>query len=117
MNTSASKTPLEHEDRISVTVPPFPPVQGEREETAALSSGATSMCIEATVEGAIADVASGADSIPKSRQAGRSAPADRLPVRFTAVARADVNEPGTIVPRRCDGRPKDQRICPQADPK
>ena len=61
-------------------------------------------------------IAPGADSIPKSSQAVRSAPADLTPMRFTWIPRADVNEPGTIVPRRCDGRPKDQRICPQAEP-
>ena len=52
----------------------------------------------------------------KSSQASRSAPADRRPVRFTWIARSDVNEPGTIGPRRCDGRPEDPRHCPPAEP-
>ena len=98
-----------------LTFPPFQ-VQGEREETAALSSCATSMFIEANVEVIVADVSRGADSIPKSSQAVRSAQADLPPMRFTWVPRSDVNEPGAIGPRRCDGRPKDQRICPQAEP-
>ena len=66
----------------------------------ALSSCATYMFIEANVEVIVADVSSGADSIPKSSQAGRSAPADLPPMRFTWLPRADVNEPGTIGPRR-----------------
>ena len=37
-------------------------------------------------------------------------------MRFTWIDRCDVNEPGTIVPRRCDVRPEDQRVCPQAEP-
>ena len=97
-----------------MTFPPFQ-VQGEREETAALSSCATSMFIEAHVEVIVADISRGADSIPKSSQAGRSAQADRPPMRFTWIDRCDVNEPGTIVPRRGDGRPTDPRICPQAE--
>ena len=36
---------------------------------------------------------------------------------FTWLPQADVNEPGTTRPRGCDGRPTDQRICPQAKPK
>ena len=75
------------------------------------------MFIEAHVEGVVAEVSRGADSIPKSRQAVRSAQADLPPMRFTWIPRSDVNEPGTIVPRRCAVRPKDQRICPQAEPK
>ena len=98
-----------------MTFPPFQ-VQGEREETAALSSCATSMFMEANVEVIVADVSRGADSIPKSSQAVRLAPANRPPMRFTWVPRSDVNEPGAIGPRRCDGRPTDQRICPQAEP-
>ncbi len=74
------------------------------------------MILEATVVGVTATVSTGADSIPKSRQASRSAPADLLPVRFTWLPRADVNEPGTIGPRRCAGRPEDPRICPQVEP-
>ena len=81
-----------------------------------MRSCATDMFIEAHVEVIVADVSRGADAIPKSRQAVRSAPADRPPMRFTWIDRCDVNEPGTIVPRRCDVRPEDQRVCPQAEP-
>ena len=55
---------------MGVTFPPFQ-VQGEREETAALSSCATSMFLEANVEVIVAEVSRGADSIPKSSQAAR----------------------------------------------
>ena len=75
-----------------------------------------SRLLEATIQVVLADVSRGADSIPKSSQAGRAAPADRPPVRFTWIARSDVNEPGTLGPRRGDGRPEAQRICPQAEP-
>ena len=98
-----------------LTFPPFQ-VQGERDETAALRSCATDMFREAHVEVIVAEISRGADSIPKSRQAGRSAQADLPPMRFTWIDRCDVNEPGAIVPRRGDGRPEDQRICPQAEP-
>ena len=74
------------------------------------------MFLEANVEVIVADVSRGADAIPKSSQAARSAPANLPPMRFTWVSRSDVNEHGTIVPRRCDGRPTDQRVCPQAEP-
>ena len=74
------------------------------------------MFIEANVEVIVADVSCGADSIPKSRQAVRLAPANLPPMRFTWIDRCDVNEPGTIVPRRCAVRPEDQRVCPQAEP-
>ena len=74
------------------------------------------MFIEANVEVLVADVSRGADSIPKASQAVRSAQADLPPMRFTWIDRCDVNEHGTIGPRRCDGRPEDQRICPQAEP-
>ena len=70
---------------------------------------------EATGEGAIADGSPGADSLPQARQASRSVPADLRPVRFTWIARSDGNEPGTLGPRRGDGRPEDQRLGPQAE--
>ena len=72
--------------------------------------------LEATIQVVFADMSRGADSIPKASQAVRSAPADRPPMRFTWIARSDVNEPGTIVPRRCGGRPKDQWVCLLAEP-
>ena len=72
--------------------------------------------LETTIPVVLADMPPGADSIPKASQAGRLAPADLPPMRFTWVPRSDVNEHGTIVPRRCGVRPKDQRICPQAEP-
>ena len=68
------------------------------------------------IGGVLADMSRGADSIPKASQASRSAQADLLPVRFTCIDRCDVNEPDTIVPRRCDGRPEDPRFCPPAEP-
>ena len=55
----------------------------------------------------------GADSIPKTSQAARSAPADRPPVRVTWIARFDVTEPGTTRPRGCDGRPQGPRLGPR----
>ena len=82
-----------------------------------MSSCATYMFIEANVEVIVADVSSGADSIPKSSQAVRLAQANLPPMRFTWVPRSDVNEHGTTVPRRGDVRPEGQRVCPQAEPK
>ena len=73
--------------------------------------------LETTIQVVFADMSRDADSIPKSSQAVRSVQADRPPMRFTWIPRSDVNEHGTIVPRRCDVRPKDQRVCPQAEPK
>ena len=72
--------------------------------------------LEATIQVVLADMSRGADSIPKSSQAVRAAPADRPPMRFTWLHRADVNEPDTIGPRRCAGRPEDQRTGPPAEP-
>ena len=57
----------------------------------------------------------GAASLPQARQAARGAPANRPPVRFPAIARSDGNEPGATCPSGCDGRPEDQRICPQTE--
>ena len=84
---------------------------------AALRCSTADKIFGANVENVDANLARGADSIPKSSQAVRSAPADLPPMRFTWIPRSDVNERGTIVPRRCDGRPKDQRLCPQTEPK
>ena len=72
--------------------------------------------LEATIQVVLTALFPGADSIPQSSQASRSAPADLLPVRFTWIARSDVNEPGTLGPRRGDGRPRDQRLGPQTEP-
>ncbi len=73
--------------------------------------------LQATIQFVLADMSRGADSIPKSSQAGRAAPADQLPVRFTWIARSDGNEPDTLDPSRGDGRPENQRLGPQAEPK
>ncbi|MDE0505173.1 MAG: hypothetical protein OXI86_13940 [Candidatus Poribacteria bacterium] len=61
------------------------------------------------------DISRGADSLPKASQASRSAQADLLPVRFTWLPQADVNESGATRPSGCDGRPEDQRLGPQAE--
>ena len=71
--------------------------------------------LETTIQVVLADMSRGADAIPKASQASRSAQADLRPMRFTWVPRSDVNEPDAIGPRRCDGRPTDPRICPQAE--
>ncbi|MXX11579.1 MAG: hypothetical protein F4201_05690 [Nitrospira sp. SB0677_bin_15] len=71
--------------------------------------------LEAKIQVVLTALSRGADSLPKARQAARVAPAARTPMRFTCIDRCDVNEPGTIVPRRCDGRPRDQRLGPQVE--
>ena len=68
--------------------------------------------LEATIQVVLADLSRGADSIPKSSQAARAAPADRPPMRFPAISRSDGNEPGATRPSGCDGRPEDQRLGP-----
>jgi len=71
--------------------------------------------LETTIQVVLTALPRGADSMPTSRQASRSAPADLRPVRFPWIARSDGNEPDTIGPRRCAGRPRDQRLCPQTE--
>ena len=102
---------------VSVSQICTPPneVPGEGEDMAAFFCYAAHKIVEANVQGIVADVSTGADSIPKASQAVRAAPANRPPMRFTWLPQADVNEPDTLVPRRGDGRPEDPRRCPQAE--
>ena len=75
------------------------------------------MFIEANVEVIVADISRGADSIPKSSQAVRSAQADLPPVRFPLNDRENGNEQGATFPRMCALRSEAQRDCPKAGPK
>ena len=81
-----------------------------------LTSVKAPQLLATTTQVVLADLSRGADSIPQSSQAVRAAPADWLPMRFTWLPRADVNEHAPTVPRRCDVRPQDQRLCPQTEP-
>ena len=70
-----------------------------------MSSCAAHMFIEAHVEGVVADVSRGADSIPKSSQAVRSAQADLPPMRFTvdpSIRRERARPPSSLDGVTCD---------------